>query len=72
MTSAEIEVAYNSETTARLRELFKDIYTPEEFGMYLALPNILFGGKSELEMIHEGRDEECLQIARQLTDGAYT
>lgn len=71
MTPYEIDKAYRSEDTDKLRELLSDFYSSEEFGMWLASPNIMLGGKSALEMIHDGRGEEPIRLAQQLADGAY-
>jgi hypothetical protein len=70
MTPQEIEAAYRSPSVDRLRLLMADFYTPEEFGMWLALPHPQIG-KSALEMIHEGRGDEILRVAQQLSDGVY-
>jgi hypothetical protein len=67
MTSGEIERAYKSPAVAKIRELIGDIYSAEEFGMYLALPRP-DTGKSELELIHEGRDAEAIEFAQALAD----
>lgn len=71
LTPHQVEVAYNSPTVTKLREILKEVYTPEEFGMFLALPNARFDGKSELEMITDGRDDEILLAAQQLADCVY-
>jgi hypothetical protein len=67
MTSEEIERAYKSPAVDKIRELIGYIYTPEEFGMYLALPRAGIN-KSELELIHEGREAEAISFAQELCD----
>lgn len=72
ITAFEAALAYRDPIVGKLRELLGDIYTPEEFGMYLALSNhVLWDGKSVLELIYEGRGEEAVRVAQQLADCVY-
>lgn len=71
MTQQQVLRAYNHPSVATLRTLLADFYTPEEFGLYLALPQIRFGGKSTLQMIYDGQCDIVVRLAVQLADGVY-
>lgn len=69
-----LDAAYHSETVAKLRDLLSGegrVYEPEEFGLYLAHRNDKWDGKSVLEMIVDGRDDECVREAEQLIEATH-
>lgn len=71
LTPKQVELAYRTPVVDQLRDTLKDIYTPEEFGLWLALPHKLLDGQSALEAIHDGHSEKVLRIASGLADGVY-
>lgn len=68
----ELEAAHRSETVAKLRELMQQVYEPEDFGIYLAMRNDKWDGKSVLDMIVDGRGDEVFREAEQLIEATYT
>jgi hypothetical protein len=77
MTDQDVDKIYQqSPTIVELRRMLvtdSGLYTAEEFGMFLAMPNNkIWGGRNVFKMIHENRDDECLSLARSLIEGAYT
>ena len=49
-----------------------DLYTAEETRVWLYSRHRLLGGKRAIDLIHDGRTDEVLDVVESLVEGSYT